>query len=139
MKIKQIIPIVLLAIFSVGCESVQPISANTQSIILKTPEHRPTVLGGSVDFPVGVYAPDFQTVEGTYYKAPTMIIWNALGTHRPRRGGLFIPRPDAKDKEQGAWLDQEEDSGLLSMGASSTTRLWRFSEPVLYEIQTNTP
>jgi hypothetical protein len=150
-----------LSFLCAGCESVQPIAENTPSIVIKKPQHRPTILGGSVDFPVGVYAPDFKTVEGTYYKAPTMIIWNALGTHRPRRGGLFIPVPISPDQKvievttsstknaknanrktlvngdlrQGAWLDQEEDSSLFGAGASSTTRLWRFDEPVPYEIQ----
>ena len=92
--------------------------------------------GLKVDFPKGVYAPDFQTDEGTYYLAPTKIIWNALGTHRPRRGGLFIPHPGSKDQRQASWLDQEEGSGgLLGSAATSSTRLWRFEDSVPYEFQ----
>jgi len=136
MKIKQIIPILLLGVFAVGCKSVQPIAANTPTIVLKKPEHRPTVLGGSVDFPAGIYAPDFQTDKGIYYLAPTKIVWNALGTHRPRRGGLFVPHQNSSDQKHGAWLDQEEGSGgLIGMGATSSTRLWRFGEPVPFQIQ----
>lgn len=118
-----------------GCESVQPIAENTPSIVISKPQHRPTVMGGSVDFPVGIYVPDFQTDEGVYYLAPTMIIWNALGTHRPHRGGLFIAHTNAKDQRQASWMDNEEDVGLLNAGTTSTTRLWRFDEPVPYEIQ----
>ena len=92
--------------------------------------------GLKVDFPRGVFAPDFQTDKGIYYLAPTKLVWNALGTHRPRRGGLFIPHKNSSDQRQASWLDQEEGSGgALSMGATSTTRLWRFDEPVVFEIQ----
>jgi hypothetical protein len=116
MNIKKFIPILLFAIFAAGCKSVQPIAANTPS--------------------TGVYAPDFQTDKGIYYLAPTKLVWNALGTHRPRRGGLFIPHQNSSDRRQGSWLDQEEGSGgLIGMGATSTTRLWRFDEPVPFEIQ----
>jgi hypothetical protein len=129
--------IVGLSFLCAGCESVQPIAENTPSIVIKKPEHRAMNLAGlNVDFPAGVYAPDFQTVEGTYYLAPTKLIWNALGTHRPRRGGIFIPHSDAKNQEQASWLDQEEDAGgLFGAGTSSTTRLWRFIDPVPFEIQ----
>ena len=136
MKIKHIIPILLFAVLAVGCKSVQPIAGNTPSIVIKKPEHRPTVLGGSVDFPVGVYSPDFQTDQGVYYLATTKLVVSGLGMHRPKRGGLFLPHSNASDQRQGMWLDQEEGSGgLLGAGASSTTRLWRFKEPVPYEIQ----
>ncbi|HEX3856405.1 MAG TPA: hypothetical protein VHY30_03800 [Verrucomicrobiae bacterium] len=135
MKIRQIIPILLLIIYGVGCESVQPIAENTQSIVIKKPANRPIGLGRSFDFPIGVYVPDFQTKEGIYYLAPTKLIVNALGTHRPRRGGLFVPSQNSSDKRQAAWLDQEEDSGVLTAGFSSTTSLWRFDEPVSFEIQ----
>lgn len=137
MKIKQIIPILLFAVLAVGCKSVQPIAGNTPPIVVKKPEHRAMNLAGlKVDFPAGVYAPDFQTDKGIYYLSPTKIVWNALGTHRPRRGGLFIPHQNSSDQNQAAWLDQEEGSGgLLGAGASSTTRLWRFKEPVPFEIQ----
>ena len=137
MNIRQFTPILLFALLALGCKSVRPIAANTPSIVLKKPEHRPTVLAGSVDFPAGIYAPDFQTDKGIYYLAPTKLVWNALGTHRPRRGGLFIPHQNSSDRRQGSWLDQEEGSGgLIGMGVTSTTRLWRFDEPVPFEIQT---
>src|SRR5438105_6471029 len=111
MKIKRIIPILLFAVLSVGCKSVQPIAGNTPSIAVKTPQHRPTVLGGSVDFPAGIYAPDFQTDQGIYYLAPTKLVVSGLGMHRPKRGGLFVPHSNALDQRQAMWLDQEEGSG----------------------------
>ena len=140
MKIKQILPLLLFAVLVVGCKSVQPIAANTPAIVVKKPEHRPTVLGGSVDFPVGVYSPDFQTDKGIYYLAPTKLVVNGLGMHRPKRGGLFLPHQNNPDQRQGMWLDQEEGSGgLFGAGASSTTRLWRFDVPLPLEIQNSMP
>ena len=137
MKLKPTITILLFAFLAVGCKSVLPIGANTPSILVKKPEHRAMNLAGlNVDFPAGIYAPDFQTDNGIYYLAPTKLIWNALGTHRPRRGGLFVPHQSSSDQNQAAWLDQEEGSGgLLGAGATSTTRLWRFKEVVPFEIQ----
>jgi hypothetical protein len=147
--------LVFTLIFS-GCASVQPIPENTPSIVIKKPEHRSFGLGRSFDFPAGVYVPDFKTEEGTYYLAPTKLVVNALGIHRPRRGGLFIPNPDQKitkttittfdrngekktgtsvDLRQAGWLDQEDDSSILSAGLTSSTGLWHFDEPILYEIQ----
>jgi hypothetical protein len=133
---KLLVLMIGLSVLCVGCESVQPIAENTPSIVIKKPEHRAmNLMGLNVDFPAGVYAPDFQTKEGIYYLAPTMLVWNALGTHRPPRGGLFIPNQSNPDQRQASWLDQEEDAVILTAGMSSTTRLFRFSEPIPFEIQ----
>ncbi len=141
MKIKHIIPILLFAVLAVGCKSAMPIADGTPSIKLKTREHRSTFVGGSVDLPAGVYVPDFQTDEGVYYSAPTKIIWTAIGGSRPKRGGLFIPHQIIHlDQRHGAWLDQQENSGgFIGTGATSITRVFRFDEPVSFEIQTAQP
>src|SRR5438093_664100 len=124
MKTEEILSLLLFSVLAVGCKSVQQIGANTPAIVIKQPEHRPTVLGGSVEFPVGIYSPDFQTDKGVYYLAPTKLVVSGLGMHRPKRGGLFVPHPNDSDQRQAMWLDQE-----------STTRLWRFKKPVLFEIE----
>ena len=113
----------------------RPLGIVTFSIVVKGQERRSVELGHVV-FPTGVYVPDFQTTEGIYYLAPTKLAAGGLGISRPQRGGLFIPHPGRPDQKQAAWFDQEESSGgLLGAGVSSTTRLWRFKEPVAYEIQ----
>ena len=135
----RFLPVWLLALTLVvsGCKSVQPIADNEPSIFIQKTEHRKTGMGGSVDLPKGVYVPDFQTDKGIYYLAPTKIILGALGMHRPVRGGLFVPHKKNPDQRQAMWQDQQENSGLLTAGASSTTRIWHLDSPVNYQIQTN--
>lgn len=128
MNIRQLAPILLFAIVAVGCESVQPVAANTPSIILKKAENRSRAFGSSVDFPAGVYAPDFQTDEGIYYMAPTKLIFNGMGIHRPQGGGLFVAHPKSSDQRQGAWVD-----GTSTVYSSTWT--YRFDEPIRFEIQ----
>lgn len=130
----RIIGLILSCAFLIGCKSVSPVWDDTTSIVLKRPQHR-SIMMGSVDFPAGVYAPDFQTDKGTYYLAPTKLVVSGLGMRRPKRGGLFVPF-DKSNGKQGMWLDQEEGSGgLIIAGATSTTRLWKFDEPILFETQ----
>ena len=136
MKTGRILLLPLIVFLAIGCKSVQPIPENTPSIVIKTPTSGPTVMGGRVDFPAGIYAPEFQTDEGIYYLAPTKLVFGGMGIHRPKRGGLFLPFRSTSDLRHGMWLDQEEGSGgLLGAGLSSTTRLWRFEEQVRFEIQ----
>ena len=135
MKIKPIIPILLFVVLAVGCKSVQPIADGTPSIVIKKLETRKSGLG-HITFPVGIYTPDFQIKEGVYYLAPTKLIAGGLGMNRPQRGGLFIPKPDAPNQKKAGWFDQQEGSGgLFGAAVTSTTRLWRFDEPIPYEIQ----
>jgi hypothetical protein len=110
-----------LSVLCVGCKSVQPIGANTPSIVIKMPEHRSLGLGRSADFPAGVYSPDFQTDKGIYYLAPTILFRNALGMNFNFHGGLFIPNQNSSDQRQGQW---DEQGGML-----------KFSEPIPYQIQ----
>ncbi len=135
MKTERSLIIVILLLLVAGCASIQLTEPGTPSIVVKSQERRSVGLGHVV-LPTGVYVPDFQTKEGIYYLAPTKLAAGGLGISRPQRGGLFIPHPGRPDQRQAAWFDQQESSaGLLGAGASSTTRLWSFKEPVAYEVQ----
>lgn len=124
--------LLICAVLLSSCASVEVLEPNTPTITLKTVQRRPAGLGFVV-FPTGTYAPDFRTVEGVYYLAPTKLVGGGLGMSRPMRGGLFLPFPDRPDQNHAAWFDQQESSGgLLGAAVTSTTRLWRFSEPVAY-------
>ncbi len=114
-----------------SCASVQVVAPNTSTITLKAAQKRPTGLG-SVVFPTGTYTPDFQTPEGVYYLAPTKLAAGGLGFSRPMRGGLFLPFPARQNQNQAAWFDEQENSSILAAAATSTTRLWRFREPVSF-------
>jgi len=90
----------------------------------------------TIHFPAGLYEPDFQTDEGVYYKANRKVVVDSLGINQVLRGGLFIPFQSQKDQRQAAWFDHGESSGgLAGLAASSNKRLFRFQEPISYEIQ----
>ena len=111
---------------------MQVLDSGTSTITLKTVQRRPAGLGFVV-FPAGTYAPDFKTAEGIYYLAPTKLAAGGFGLSRPMRGGLFVPFPDRSNQHQASWFDQQESSGgLIGLAATSTTRLWRFTEPVSF-------
>ena len=123
-----------------GCESVKRANSSIKPIILKDTYTRVSNGLNTIQFPRGVYEPDFTTREGVYYRSPSHLGESALGIHTVMRGGLYIPNSSDSDKSQGAWFDQQESAGgLLSFGLSSPKRTFRFKEPISIEIQTNTP
>src|ERR1043166_8323814 len=130
MIVKRILLPGLLAIGLTGCTSVQPCAPGTPPIVIQNIERRPSGLG-HVIFPAGIYTPDFQSSKGIYYVAPTKLAAGGFGVSRPMRGGLFIPFHSDSDQRQAAWYDQQDSSGgLFGAAASSTTRLWRFSDAI---------
>ena len=119
------------AILLASCASAQVVPAGTSTITLNMPQRRPAGLGFVV-FPAGTYTPDFQTADGIYYRAPTHLAGGGPGFSRPLRGGLFIPFANRPNQNQAAWFDEQENASLLLAATTSTTRLWRFSEPVAF-------
>ncbi len=136
----KILYLFLILSMCCGCESVKLADSSIKPIVLTGQYQRVSNGLNTIQFPAGVYEPDFTTKEGVYYRAPTHLGEAALGIHTVMRGGLYIPNSSDSDKRQGAWFDQQESAGgLLSFGLSSPKRTFRFKEPILFEIQTNTP
>lgn len=120
-----------------GCKSVQLADSTIKPIVLKDTYQRVSKGLNTIQFPSGVYQPDFTTKDGVYYRASTHLAESALGIHQIMRGGLYIPNSSDSDQRQGAWFDQQESSGgLLGFGLSSPTRTFRFKETIPFEVQT---
>ncbi len=123
----------------IGCATkLQVADATMQPIRIRAVQTRPFNAGtGTVDFPPGVYRPDFKTVHGTYYRAPTTLAMHALGINRAVKGGLFIPSPTDSDQRQASWFDETGQSSLLSFGLIQPTTRHSFKEPLEYEVVEN--
>ena len=129
--------ILVTAAFLCGCESVKLADSSLKPIVLKETYQRVSKGLNTIQFPSGVYQPDFTTTDGVYYRASTHLAESALGIHQIMRGGLYIPNSSDSDQRQGAWFDQQESSGgLLGFGLSSPKRTFRFKEPIPFEVQT---
>jgi len=119
-----------------GCESVKLADASIKPIVLKQKYQRVSNGLNTIQFPAGIYEPDFTAKEGVYYRASTHLGEAALGINTVMRGGLYIPNSSDSDQRQGAWFDQQEGSGgLLSFGLSSPKRTFRFKDSIPYEVQ----
>lgn len=111
-----------LLLSAAGCASYAPIAAETPTLTLPKAEERSSRLGLKVVFPAGDYVPDFANQHGTFYLAPSSVMFSNVGMHTPMRGGLFIPVIGAKDQRQAAWKQLSSDDalgGLLSSGTPS--------------------
>ena len=109
-----------------------------QSIRLKQPETRSIVVGlltpGKVTLPAGVYEPDFQTKEGIYYRTQKTLIQRAVGINEALHGGLFLPKPNTRDRRQGYWEDVTIRDTIGTTGTRSPARVHRFNNPIEYEL-----
>jgi hypothetical protein len=122
--------------FLCGCKSVQLADSSIKPIVLKETYQRVSKGLNTIQFPAGIYQPDFTTKDGVYYRATTHLATSSLGIHTLMRGGLYIPNSSDSDQRQGAWFDQQEGSGgLLTFGMTSPKRTFRFKEPIPFEIQ----
>jgi hypothetical protein len=130
-------PVFIIGVcFLCGCESVQLPDSSIKPIVLKQSYQRVSRGLATIQFPAGVYEPDFTTQDGVYYRAPSHLVDSALGIHTLMRGGLYIPNSSDFDMRQGAWFDQQEGSGgALTFGLSSPKNTYRFENPIPYEIQ----
>jgi hypothetical protein len=159
----------ICCIFIAGCSTpVQQVGVDTPPIILKEPQTRKLSPAGTVSVPAGIYKPDFEASNGIYYHAPTHLIVRILGLNSVQRGGIFIPNqpteeqkeemeaekakpkspqdhtisstPTESDFQMGIWEDQQEGSGgLFAYALTSPKRIFRVTEPFIYEAGTNQP
>ena len=120
-----------------SCTSVYPCPDNTPSVMLPSTQKRAIRLA-DITFPKGQYSPQFQSVEGIYYKSDKKIYIGGaanFGVNRPNAGGFFVPFPSNKDQRQAFWQDMEESGGgLVYKAASSSTRLVKFEPPLEYQV-----
>ena len=124
----------LLFAFSGCATKVSFVSPQTHSIVLKEPQTAGFYITDKVQFPVGIYEPDFQSEEGIYYRTPTKLIAGPMGMTMIRRGGLFVPFPSAKDQRHGVWFDHQEGSGgLLVAFVTSPKKVWRLKQQIVFE------
>ena len=56
-----------------------------------------------ITLPAGTYTAHFQDADGVYYRAPGAMVQSAPCAWG-LRGGIFIPKPEAKDQRQAVWL-----------------------------------
>jgi hypothetical protein len=100
-----------------------PCSESEPSIrILKTTKTDKGFL--SITFPAGIYTPAFQSSDGTYYQAPSSLIFD----NDAKSGGIFIPFRHNKDQKMSGWFDNPKSE----IGHTSATLMSKF-EPIQYE------
>jgi hypothetical protein len=68
--------------FLCGCESVKLADSSIKPIVLKETYQRVSKGLNTIQFPSGVYQPDFTTTDGVYYRASTHLAESALGIHQ---------------------------------------------------------
>ncbi len=121
-----------------GCATkVSFVSPQTRAIILKEPQTAGFYITDKVQFPAGVYEPDFQSQEGIYYRCPNKMIAGPMGMTLIRRGGIFVPFPSTKDQRHGVWFDHQEGSGgLIGMGVSSPKKVWKLKQQIVFKEST---
>ena len=140
-SISYLLSIVLAIITLSGCKTIEislP-SPNTPAIKLNHAQTVELERPVKIDFPSGIYIPEFQTAEGIYYKCPTKIIEHApLVGSSVRRGGLFIPFENHSDQKQGLWLDHEElGGGVIVQAITLPHRIYKFKNNLEYEVSSD--
>jgi hypothetical protein len=140
MKFLQYIFLTALLLAFNGCATkvISFVSAGTPAIILKESQKVGYWIGdNAVEFPSGVYQPDFQSQEGIYYRTPTRLIAsNSLDPLGPmiKRGGIFIPFPASKDQRHGVWFDHQDASpSVITLAVTSPKKVWRLKQQIVFE------
>ena len=114
-----------------GCESVRPADPSLNAIRL-TEQHKAFAGAASIQFPAGVYHPDFTTRQGIYYRAPSPLVTTRLGSDTIEGGGVYFPNSSDRDQRQGAWLDREER--MFGIGLQTPAKVYRLEKPVPFEV-----
>ena len=100
-----------------------PCSESEPSIkVLKTTKIGKGII--SITFPAGISTPAFQSTDGTYYQAPSSLIFD----NDAKSGGLFIPFRHNRDQKMSGWFDNQRPE----IGFTSATLMNKF-EPIQYE------
>jgi hypothetical protein len=118
-----------------GCATqLQVASKDTKPILLHEPQLRSfqPPLMGTIQFPAGIYQPDFQTADGIYYRASSSMIVGAAGFTRVTKGGLFVPFAPLNERE-ACWLDETAQGSVLAFSMSQPTRRYPLKQPVAFD------
>ena len=128
-----------LLLLATGCATtLQVVDTNFPPLVLDKAQQGHFYMTDVVTFPAGTYTPDFKTKDGIYFRAPSKMIHSVMGgsMKNARRGGIFVPTSEDKDRRLGVWFDHQEGSGgLIGFGLSSPTKIWRLRDPIEYTPQ----
>ena len=117
-----------------GCASYVPTAVEATTLTVTKTEERSARLGLKIVFPAGDYVPDFSNKHGTFYLAPSSVIFSSVGIHTPMRGGIFIPAIGAKDQRQAAWKQLSSGDALGGILSSGTPSIYTYplDQPVTF-------
>ena len=140
--VKSWIALIALSLFSSGCKyPSRLLPAAVQPIRLAQEQ---TVTSGKrvMNVPAGVYDARFQGADGIYYNAPRSIEQTKpkplplvpAGPSVFLHGGVFIPKPDAKDQRHGIWLYTRRVIPLVGkLVETRPLQMIRLNERIAYE------
>lgn len=138
MSISQILPLSLVSLLLISCNSVEKATSEAPGIIVGPNEIRECGQG-RIHFPEGEYKAEVVSAKGTYYKAPQRLRTLGVLIGRSEEGGIFVS--SGPGNPQAVWFgdpsDEIDGSAATLLGAmgASAPKLWPYTPRIPFTVK----